>query len=185
MVCLYLRVYSIIFYVVRQVVGGSFSPRGGVPLPLGCPAGAEPRRHWLDLPRGRGPSQTPKFLSPGPPSPWLPAPLIGNRFLTFLQRTAGALARGARMAETVSAANGLMQGCRGLRPRQNKLKVSPLPAGKGVGGMGAGRKTKGGVGRRPGRQVPRGAPQRQRSSRQRRGQAAPRGTRSSGKPPKQ
>ena len=56
MVCLYLRVYSIIFYVVRQVVGGSFSPRGGVPLPLGCPeggappAGLEPGRHWLDLP---------------------------------------------------------------------------------------------------------------------------------------
>lgn len=55
MVCLYLRVYSIIFYVVRQVVGGSFSPRGGVPLPLGypeggAPAGLEPLRHWLDLP---------------------------------------------------------------------------------------------------------------------------------------
>ena len=50
MVCLYLRVYSIIFYVVRQVVGGSFSPRGGVPLPLWYPAGLEPRRHWLDLP---------------------------------------------------------------------------------------------------------------------------------------
>ena len=35
--------------------------------------GAEPERHLLALPRGRGPSQTPKFLSPGPPSPWLPA----------------------------------------------------------------------------------------------------------------
>ena len=163
MVCLYLRVYSIIFYVVRQVVGGSFSPRGGVPLPLGYPeggappaggrgellplrhwlalpleypAGLEPRRHWLALPRGRGPSQTPKFLSPGPPSPWLPAPLIGNHFLTFLQRTAGALARGARMAETVSAANGLMQGCRGRSPRQNKLKVSPFPGGEGGRGDG-------------------------------------------------
>ena len=30
-------------------------------------------RHLFALPRGRGPSQTPKFLSPGPPSPWLPA----------------------------------------------------------------------------------------------------------------
>ena len=34
---------------------------------------ASPPRHLLSLPRGRGPSQTPKFLSPGPPSPWLPA----------------------------------------------------------------------------------------------------------------
>ena len=42
-------------------------------LPPSYPQGAEPRRHWLALPRGRGPSQTPKFLSPGPPSPWLPA----------------------------------------------------------------------------------------------------------------
>ena len=36
-------------------------------------AGACPRRHLLSPPRGRGPSQTPKFLSPGPPSPWLAA----------------------------------------------------------------------------------------------------------------
>ena len=42
-------------------------------LPRWYPVGACPRRHWLTLPRGRGPSQTPKFLSPGPPSPWLPA----------------------------------------------------------------------------------------------------------------
>ena len=40
------------------------------------------------MPRGRGPSQTPKFLSPGPPSPWLPALLIGNRFLSVLRQTA-------------------------------------------------------------------------------------------------
>lgn len=77
MVCLYLRVYSIIFYVVRQVVGGKFFAAGrrasaaGVPggrcapggglggllplrhwlaLPLGYPAGAEPLRHLFDLP---------------------------------------------------------------------------------------------------------------------------------------
>ena len=48
-----------------------FSPRG-------C-KGRSPRRHWLSPPRGRGPSQTPPSLatdssiSPGPPSPWLPA----------------------------------------------------------------------------------------------------------------
>ena len=56
-------------------------------LPLWYPAGArgrvEPARHWLSLPRGRGPSQTPKFLSPGPPSPWLPALLIGKPFCRF------------------------------------------------------------------------------------------------------
>ena len=55
--------------------------------------GCAPRRHLLSLPRGRGPSQTPKFLSPGPPSPWLAALLIGNRFLSFLRRTAGSLRR--------------------------------------------------------------------------------------------
>ena len=49
----------------------------------------KPPRHLLDLPRGRGPSQTPKFLSPGPPSPWLPALLIGNRFLSVLRQTMG------------------------------------------------------------------------------------------------
>ena len=41
------------------------------------------------------------------------------------------LARGARMAETVSVANGLMQGCRGRSPRRNKLIVSPFPTGEG------------------------------------------------------
>ena len=41
------------------------------------------RRHWLPPPRGRGPSQTPKFLSPGPPSPWLPALLMERRFFRF------------------------------------------------------------------------------------------------------
>ena len=51
--------------------------------------GTAPKRHRFDLPRGRGPSQTPKFLSPGPPSPWLPALLIGNRFLSVLRQTMG------------------------------------------------------------------------------------------------
>ena len=86
MVCLYLRVYSIIFYVVRQVVGGSFSPRGGVPLPLGYPAGGappaglEPGRHWLNLPPGY-PAGGGLSLSPAYPAvcvrfaPYPPAPL--------------------------------------------------------------------------------------------------------------
>ena len=59
-------------------------------LPLWClMEELAPALHWLSLPRGRGPSQTPKFLSPGPPSPWLPALLIENRFLSFLRRTMG------------------------------------------------------------------------------------------------
>ena len=61
----------------KQVPGGG---RGGWLLPL---------RHLVSLPRGRGPSQTPPSLatdssiSPGPPSPWLPALLIGKRFFRF------------------------------------------------------------------------------------------------------
>ena len=74
---------------------------------------AFPRRHWLALPRGRGPSQTPKFLSPGPPSPWLPALHIGNHFLPFWQRTAGSA-----------------PGCRGRSPLHKKTKISPFPAGE-------------------------------------------------------
>ena len=43
-----------------------------------------PQRHLFSQPRGRGPSQTPKFLSPGPPSPWLPAlPLYGDVSAVF------------------------------------------------------------------------------------------------------
>ena len=45
--------------------------------------GPLPVRHLFDLPRGRGPSQTPKFLSPGPPSPWLPALPIERLFYRF------------------------------------------------------------------------------------------------------
>ena len=58
---------------------------GGTCSSCRCGAGgaASPRRHWLSLPRGRGPSQTPKFLSPGPPSPWLPALLKGKPFCRF------------------------------------------------------------------------------------------------------
>ena len=78
--------------------------------------GAEPRRHWLSLPRGRGPSQTPKFLSPGPPSPWLPALLVENRFLSVLRQTGdaeGTPPSGTCLASSVSAANGLMPGVPG------------------------------------------------------------------------
>ncbi len=57
----------------KQIPGGG-APGGTGSTCRSCPRrGAYPRRHWFALPRGRGPSQTPKFLSPGPPSPWLPA----------------------------------------------------------------------------------------------------------------
>ena len=80
--------------------------------PLASP-GAEPQLHWLSLPRGRGPSQTPKFLSPRSPLSLaagaanrepLPIVFAANRKLP---------AWGARMAEAVSAAGGSVQGCRG------------------------------------------------------------------------
>ena len=74
---------------LSRQVGDFLPPAGACPrhfrldLPSLCPAGDEPQRHWLSLPRGRGPSQTPKFLSPGPPSPWLPALLREKRFYRF------------------------------------------------------------------------------------------------------
>ncbi len=119
-------------------------------------------RHWLDLPRGRGPSQTPPSLatdssiSPGPPSPWLPALFTSAASqpsrhpwvpLTPAEpATPGASPpQGTCLAGSVSAANGLMQGCRGLRPRQNKLKVSPFPLGRGAGGWGKESKLKAGL----------------------------------------
>ena len=57
------------------------------------------RWHWLPPPRGRGPSQTPKFLSPGPPSPWLPALLIGKCFCRFCGELAMPKARPCRMPD--------------------------------------------------------------------------------------
>ena len=118
--------------------------------------GAEPQRHLFTLPRGRGPSQTPKFLSPGPPSPWLPALPIERRFYRFCTELATPKTSppaGTCLAGSVSAASGSVQGCRGLRPRRNKLLVSPFPPGRGAGGMGAGKQTKGRVGRRQRRQA--------------------------------
>ena len=101
--------------------------------------GAEPARHLFDLPRGRGPSQTPKFLSPGPPSPWLPALPREWRFYRFCvelatpkvhprripQRQVEQVPRGfssppppadTTAASSVSAAGGLMPGMQGAKP---------------------------------------------------------------------
>ena len=46
------------------------------------------------------------------------------------------------------------RGCKGRSPLHKKTKNLPLPAGKGVGGMGARNKTKGKVGGREKRQAP-------------------------------
>ena len=50
-------------------------------------------------------------------------------------------------AGSVSAVGGSVQGCRGLRPRQNKLWAPPFPLGRGAGGMGAESKPKAGSAR--------------------------------------
>ena len=60
--------------------GGRTRAALAIPAAVENAMGACPARHLLSLPRGRGPSQTPKFLSPGPPSPWLPALPIERRF---------------------------------------------------------------------------------------------------------
>ena len=92
-----------------------------------------------------------------PPSP--PAPLpVGKGAFSFLMQGASPLASpgaesmvcckpdrkqfpasgaarvqppGTTAAKSISAANGLMPGCRGRSPRRNKLIVSPFPAGEG------------------------------------------------------
>ena len=99
-------------------VSGGIAPALQARWALAAPYGAEPQRHLFTLPRGRGPSQAPKFLSPGPPSPWLPALLKGKRFLPFLRRTIGS-APGMQGAEA---------------PCIRKLKISPFPPGRGSGG---------------------------------------------------
>ena len=49
---------------------------------------------------------------------------------------AGVQPPGTCLAGTISAVGGSVQGCRGLRPRRNKLWDSPFPAGRGMGGWG-------------------------------------------------
>ena len=86
-------------------------------------------RHLLALPRGRGPSQTPPSLatdssiSPGPPSPWLPA-------LPPVNKQKPLVVQVPRPAQP--------WGCKGRSPLHKKTIILPFPAGKGVGGMGAG-----------------------------------------------
>ena len=62
---------------------------------------------------------------------------------------------GTCMARLVSAASGLMPGCRGRSPRRNKLWISPFPAGEGGrGDRGQKGKLTAGASRRQRRQAP-------------------------------
>ena len=102
--------------------GGCAPARHLFALPLWCPVGACPARHLLSLPRGRGPSQTPKFLSPGPPSPWLPA-------LFTVDKQKPLVVQVPPLAQA--------RGCKGRSPLHKKTKNLPLPhGGRGSGGWG-------------------------------------------------
>ena len=61
---------------------------------------------------------------------------------------------GTTAAGIASAARVQSRGCKGRSPLHEITFSLPLPAGKGAGGMGAGRQTKGRGGRRPTRQAP-------------------------------
>ena len=138
-------------YPAAVVSAGGACPLCRLPtLPLWCPQGGLPGRHWLDLPRGRGPSQTPKFLSPGPPSPWLPA-------LPPVNKQKPLVVQVPRPAQP--------WGCKGRSPLHKKTKSLPLPLwGRGLGGYpspsgkGGKNKAKGRVDRQQRRQAPRRAP---------------------------
>ena len=117
-------------------VGGGIAPALQARRALAAPYGAEPQRHLFTLPRGRGPSQTPPSLatdssiSPGPPSPWLPA-------LSPVNKQEPLVVQVPSLAQA--------RGCKGRSPLHKKTKNLPLPAGKGGGGMGAESKLKAGA----------------------------------------
>ena len=105
--------------------------------------GAEPQRHLFALPRGRGPSQTPKFLSPGPPSPWLPALPIEKLFYRFCGKLAIPKAHPSGRVVRLpcsSAARVQARGCKGRSPLHEITLVTPFPGGEGGWGDG-GRKS--------------------------------------------
>ena len=126
-----------------------------VPQTVKCrgAGGGIPRRHLLSLPRGFEVGLPPPALArpapgertisnaevPLPRSPLSLATGTANRkaVLSVLRRTGDAEGKpppGTCMAGAVRAANGLIPGCRGRSPRQNKLIVSPFPPGRGSGG---------------------------------------------------
>ena len=125
------------------------------PAALAIPAAVEnsmaafpPGGTGSPCPGGRGSSQTPPSLatdssiSPGPPSPWLPALFTSAAsqpprhpwapLTPAEQATQGeSPPPGTTAAGSVSAAGGLMPGCRGRSPPRNKILVSPIPTGEG------------------------------------------------------
>ena len=86
----------------------------------------------------------------------------GYRDGNFSQCRAGTRPRRARGSPPFpSAARIQARGCKGRSPLHKKTKILPLPAGKGVGGMGAKKETKGRGGRvirRQRKQAPRRVP---------------------------
>ena len=150
---------------------------------MACPAGRRGGGCWR-CPKGGLPSLSPAYPAfsllccPHPPVP-LPvgkgdikvifmqgaSPLASPRAEPMVRRIterkrfpASGAARvqppGTCMARLVSAASGLMPGCRGRSPRRNKLWISPFPLGRGGGGMGERKQAKGRVSRRQRRHAP-------------------------------
>ena len=115
-----------------------FYARGFAP----CIPGAEPGRHRFALPLwktqcGLAPAGT-CSPCPGPPSPWLPALLIGKPFCRFCVepqafRCAGYLF--GRLCKCRKRFNA--RGAGGGAPGEINFGSPPSPWGKGVGGMGA------------------------------------------------
>ena len=102
-------------------------PCGGVPF---ASPGLNPGGTGYPCPGGEDHLKRRRRLRRIVPSPPVP-PLLGCRHCLVFAANRKLLAWGARMAGTISAANGLMQGCRGRSPRRNKVKSSPFPTGEG------------------------------------------------------
>ena len=128
---------------VCQGVFTNFSQKNGGEGGGFCP----PLPSLSFLPRGRGPSQTPPSLatdssiSPGPPSPWLPALFTSAASQPprhpWVPLTPAELAmpgasppQGTCLAGSVSAARVQPRGCKGRSPLHKKTMILPLPAGK-------------------------------------------------------
>ena len=122
-----------------------FYARGFAP----CIPGAEPARHLLSLPLWKTqwglapaalavPAPGERTISnaevPLPRSPLSLAAGTAHREplpVGFAANHGLPSAQGICLAGSVSAASGLMPGCRGRSPRRNKVIVSPFPAGEG------------------------------------------------------
>ena len=115
------------------------------------------------FPGGEGGAQ--KFISPGAEPP---APRRRAAYGTYRDSRTSALRRETcgspqERRQTVahrfaSAARVQPRGCKGRSPLHKITLSLPLPAGKGVGGIGAKKQAKGGVGGRQRKQAPRRVP---------------------------